>query len=431
VAYNSAEDEYLVVWWGDDNTGSLVDNEREIYGQRVAAATGAEIGGDFRLSDMGPDGDSRYWASSPAVAYNSAEDEYLVVWRGDDDTGGLVDDEYEIFGQRVDAATGAEIGGDLRLSDMGPDGNRFYGASYPAAAYNSTEDEYLVVWQGDDTAPLVDSEYEIYGQRFAVVADLSITKDDSPDPVDPGATLTYILSVNNAGPDPVSSVTVTDSLPSGATFVSASGTGWTCSHAGGVVTCTANSLAVGSAPDIVITVTAPESGGTITNTATVSSDAPDTSTADNTATATTSVKAIAGLSITKDDSPDPVDPGATLTYILSVNNAGPDPASSVTVTDFLPSGATFVSASGTEWACSHAGGVVTCTANSLAVGSAPDIVVIVTAPESGGTITNRATVGSNAQDPSTADNTATATTTVTTTPSDGYRLYLPLVLKNR
>ncbi|MCC7361271.1 MAG: hypothetical protein IT317_17430, partial [Anaerolineales bacterium] len=120
VAYNSQNDEYLVVWRGDDNSGGLVDEEYEIFGQRLNAATGAELGGDFRLSDMGPDGSTSYNAFDPAVAYNSQNDEYLVVWWGDDNSGGLVDDEYEIFGQRLNAATGAELGGDFRLSDMGP-----------------------------------------------------------------------------------------------------------------------------------------------------------------------------------------------------------------------------------------------------------------------------------------------------------------------
>jgi len=168
VAYNSANNEYLVVWRGDDDTGGLVNEEREIFGQRVDAATGAEIGtNDFRLSDMGPDGDASYGARYPAVAYNSTGNEYLVVWWGDDTTGSLVDGEFEIFGQRVDAATGAEIGTDLRLSDMGPDGDASYGARYPAVAYNSTGNEYLVVWHGDDdTGGLVDEEYEIFGQRF-------------------------------------------------------------------------------------------------------------------------------------------------------------------------------------------------------------------------------------------------------------------------
>jgi hypothetical protein len=70
----------------------------------VNAANGAEIGAnDFRLSDMGPDGDANYDAWNPAVAYNNTTNEYLAVWSGDDDTGRLVDEEYEIFGQRLDA----------------------------------------------------------------------------------------------------------------------------------------------------------------------------------------------------------------------------------------------------------------------------------------------------------------------------------------
>jgi hypothetical protein len=157
VAYSSTANEYLVVWWGEDNTGSLMDDEREVFGQRVNAS-GTEVGlNDFRLSDMGPDGDPAYDAQRPALAYNNLNNEYLVVWQGEDNTGSLVRYEFEIFGQLVDAATGAEIGGDIRLSDMGPDGNLNYGAAlFHAVAYNSTNNEYLVVWDGDDNTPPAD-----------------------------------------------------------------------------------------------------------------------------------------------------------------------------------------------------------------------------------------------------------------------------------
>jgi hypothetical protein len=169
VAYNSTDNEYLVVWYGDDDdAGTVVDGEYEIYGQRVDAATGVEIGPELRLSDMGSDGDPAYDAYNPAVAYNSADNEYLVVWHGDDNTALLVEGEDEIFGQRVEANTGAEIGSDLRLSDMGPHSDPNYDARVPAVAYNSTANEYLVVWHGDDnTLPLVDEEFEIFGQRVA------------------------------------------------------------------------------------------------------------------------------------------------------------------------------------------------------------------------------------------------------------------------
>jgi uncharacterized repeat protein (TIGR01451 family) len=169
VAYNSTNNEYLVVWTADDNTGSLVDGEWEIFGQRIDAATGAEVGtNDFRISDMGPDGDANYDANAVYAAYNSTNNEYLVVWSGDDNTAPQVDNEFEIFGQRLNAATGAEIGtNDFKISDMGTDGNITEAGSSPIVVYNVTNNEYLVVWRGDDdTAPLVNNEFEIFGQRL-------------------------------------------------------------------------------------------------------------------------------------------------------------------------------------------------------------------------------------------------------------------------
>jgi hypothetical protein len=157
------------VWVGDDNTGSLSAGESEVFGQLINGSTGAEIGSDFRISDMGAtDGNTAFDASTPDVAYNSTNNEYLVVWSGDDDTGSFVDNETEIFVQRINASTGAEIGTDTRISDMGTtDGNANFDGSNPAVAYSSTDNAYLVVWEGDDdTSPLVDNEKEIFGQRI-------------------------------------------------------------------------------------------------------------------------------------------------------------------------------------------------------------------------------------------------------------------------
>ena len=166
VAYNSTDNEYLVVWEGDDDSGALVDDEFEIYGQRISVA-GAEIGAnDFRISDMGPDGDVSFMAFDPAVAYNNTDNQYLVVWHGEDDTAPLVDGEGEIFGQLLNA-DGTEIGGDLRISNMGADGNTAIDANSAAVAYNTMDNEYMVVWRSDnDAAPLVAGEDEVYGQRL-------------------------------------------------------------------------------------------------------------------------------------------------------------------------------------------------------------------------------------------------------------------------
>ena len=57
---------------------------------------------------MGPDGNVAFRASDPKVAYNVTNNEYLVVWQGDDNTAPLVDEEFEIFGQQLSAVGGSE-----------------------------------------------------------------------------------------------------------------------------------------------------------------------------------------------------------------------------------------------------------------------------------------------------------------------------------
>ncbi len=168
VTYNPTANEYLVAWRGDDNTPPLVDDEYEIFAQRLSA-TGVEVGtDDQRISAMGPDASANYGALDPSATYDSITNEYLVAWNGDDNTPPLVDDEYEIFVQRL-SATGAEQGtDDQRISAMGPDGNIDYDDDTPSATYNPATNEYLVAWSGEDnTPPLVDDENEVYIQRLS------------------------------------------------------------------------------------------------------------------------------------------------------------------------------------------------------------------------------------------------------------------------
>src|SRR5262249_26165099 len=155
---------------------------------------------------------------------------------------------------------------------------------------------------------------------------------DGPDPVSAGASLVYTLTVSNAGPDDAALVSVSDPLPPGTSFVSAAGDGWLCDFAGGTVPCTQAGLPVGAADPITITVLAPSVGGTIENTATVSSSIADPDSSDNASTVHTTVSPLADLAVTEEDAPDPVGAGATLTYTVSVTNAGPSDASSVSVT---------------------------------------------------------------------------------------------------
>lgn len=181
VAYNPTQNQYLVVWSADDNQGLLANGEDEIFGQLIDGATGAQVGtNDFRISAMGPEGDPMYDAVSPDVAYNFTAGEYLVVWQAEHNTGALAVGEFEIFGQRLEAVTGASIGAiDFRISSMGPDGDSAYDAREPAVAYNGIAGEYLVVWHGDDnTPPLVEGEFEIFGQRINAATGAEVGTDD-------------------------------------------------------------------------------------------------------------------------------------------------------------------------------------------------------------------------------------------------------------
>ncbi len=167
AAYNTTNDEYLVVWEGTDSRSGMTPGEAEIYGQRVSGVSGELLGETaFRISTMGPNFSASYDARSPSVAYNVLSNEYLVVWYGDDTRGTLVEGEFEIFGQRIDAATGQEIGeDDFRISTMGPDTNRDYDAVDPEVAYGSIDNRYLVVWRGEDGVSATPvGQFEVYGQ---------------------------------------------------------------------------------------------------------------------------------------------------------------------------------------------------------------------------------------------------------------------------
>lgn len=89
-------------------------------------------------------------------------------------------------------------------------------------------------------------------------ADLAVTLTDAPDPVSPGAQLTLTIDVANEGPGDATDVEVTSVLPVGATFVDATGAGWTCNlgEAAGLV-CRRASLAAGASAPIAVTVVAP------------------------------------------------------------------------------------------------------------------------------------------------------------------------------
>jgi uncharacterized repeat protein (TIGR01451 family) len=125
--------------------------------------------------------------------------------------------------------------------------------------------------------------------------DLSVIQSGLPNPVLVGQNLTYTLTVANKGPDLATGVTVTDSLPATTTYQSHSvPAGWNCTTPAvgstGTVACTGGNLSRNDYAQITIVVK-PTAAGTITNTASVNANEPDTNMNNNTISVnTTSIK---------------------------------------------------------------------------------------------------------------------------------------------
>ncbi|HEX5603676.1 MAG TPA: SBBP repeat-containing protein, partial [Pyrinomonadaceae bacterium] len=252
---------------------------------------------------------------------------------------------------------------------------------------------------------------DVFIAKLRPAPDVAVTMSDTPDPVSIGSNLTYTITVTNIGELPATGVTLTDTLPAGATLVSANSTAGSCSGTT-TITCGLGTLNGGATVTVTIVVTPP--AGTITNTATATLNETDNP-ANNTATAETLVD-LADLSITKKAAQSLVAPGSTFTYSLLVKNKSAVPAD-VIVTDNLPAGLTLTKCSATGNGVCGAGGIVTFSALAGGASETVLLTVAVSASATEGTvISNTASVSSPIPDPDTSNNSSTASVTVAALP---------------
>ncbi|HUR68506.1 MAG TPA: hypothetical protein VM370_04610 [Candidatus Thermoplasmatota archaeon] len=132
--------------------------------------------------------------------------------------------------------------------------------------------------------------------------------------------------------------------------------------------------------------------------------------------ATTSAAAVktADLRLTKNDTVDPVVVGSQFSYVITITNLGPDKANDLIVTDALPAGVSFVSASD----CTHASGTVTCAIKGLNKDAVATRTIVVQATAAGNK-SNTANVTATEFDPNTANNRDTELTSVVTAAPTG------------
>ncbi|HLA70542.1 MAG TPA: hypothetical protein VK624_03460 [Steroidobacteraceae bacterium] len=180
--------------------------------------------------------------------------------------------------------------------------------------------------------------------------DLSVTKTHSGSFV-AGGTGQYTITVSNgSGPNierEDNTVTVTDTLPAGLTYNSATGTGWTCAAVAQVVTCTHPPLLNEGAshPPITLTVNVLESAAaSVTNSVTVSTPSFDSNATNNTATDATATIDPTVSTSTKtvvDLNGGEVSPGDTLRYTVTLNETAGGQAINVSVVDAIPDNTSF------------------------------------------------------------------------------------------
>jgi len=182
-------------------------------------------------------------------------------------------------------------GTDYWISEFASDGNYIATTHWPYPQDNSplhgTAAAYHYFGGFPDTPSLNNANYWVDVVFQPAIADVSIT-NQAPPLVLLGDRITYSIGVSNAGPATATGVTVTDPVPSGSTFVSASSSQGTCSQAMGKVTCSLGSLAPGATASVTIK-TDPKLLGRVNDTATVHATEMDPNPANNSATASTLV----------------------------------------------------------------------------------------------------------------------------------------------
>jgi uncharacterized repeat protein (TIGR01451 family) len=226
-----------------------------------------------------------------------------------------------------------------------------------------------------------------------------------------GTNFDYIISVTNLGPSTASAVVVTDTLPVGVTFVGASGGGI---KIGNQVVWSLGTMTVGQSSNLTLTVI-PPSGGSLTNQASVSSSTFDPFLANNvTPLVVSPVTPSANVAVGK-SGPAAIFAGTNYNYTIAVTNFGPSTATALSVTDNLPAGLIFVSASPAT-TTNAANQVIWANVTDLAAGAVTNLTLTVRAPARGG-VTNTASGGSPVFDPAPANNfTPPVVTSITNRP---------------
>lgn len=223
----------------------------------------------------------------------------------------------------------------LTLSKSGPSQ-----VAYPAATLTQAASSSTTVFV-NSTAQLTVGQYVSIGGTTAQITaatgntltlDTAVSAASGSNVI---PAITYNISYQNTGTGIAPSVTLTDALPAGTTFVSASNSG---ANSSGTVTWNIGSLSPNASGSVTVTIL-PGGAGTLTNTAHI------TCTGCTPPTDPTVTTKAGGLIITKRTTTPTRSAPGTAIWEITVENTLASTVSSFTVTDTLPGGFTYASIS--------------------------------------------------------------------------------------
>ncbi|TKB98153.1 T9SS type B sorting domain-containing protein [Pedobacter cryotolerans] len=243
-----------------------------------------------------------------------------------------------------------------------------------------------------------------FSKKTVNCTDLMVTKTVNNTTPTIGNNLIFTIVAKNNGVVDASGVTVTDLLPSGYTYVSATASSGTYNLVTGMWAI--GNLANGISATLTITVTV-NATGLYANTATIEGTETDPDLSNNSSTVTPTPGAIqANLGVLKTVDIAAPTIGNNVVFTVAVNNAGPNNATNVKVTDMLPAGYTFISSTVTAGSFNQLLG--TWTIGDFANG-ATATMTITARVNAVGPYANTAVIAGAELDPVPANNTSTVT----------------------
>lgn len=142
VAYNTQDDEYLVVWWN-----VWGDGRRDIYAQRLESDGSPFPGGPATIA-----ADATELYSLPDVAYNEARNQYLIAYNY---IASSLSTEGNVRG-KVASADLSTLSSERHICDNTDNQGSLAVAAGP--------DEYLVTWTDENTTT---GYYDIFARRLS------------------------------------------------------------------------------------------------------------------------------------------------------------------------------------------------------------------------------------------------------------------------